>query len=86
MALFVNDTGKRSELQEKLAAELREKMARTSEGDGESKLTEDLPDHVEDSAYVKGYEKSKPIPRVVIVAIVIVAILAICGLLLTVNS
>jgi len=87
MALFINNTGKRSELQEKLATELREKMARQSSGDGDgddhiSRSVKEKPDFIEDSQYVKGYEKSKPIPRQVIVLIVLVVIAVACGLVI----
>ena len=88
MALFVTDTGKRSELQEKLAAELREKMARSSDDGGEklkAKLDEE-PDYVEDSAYIQSYQKSKPIPRVAIILIVAVIILVAAGLVYTLTK
>jgi len=84
MALFIQNQGKRSELQEKLAAELREKMAKQAADDGDKsyKAAEELPDYVEDSAYVQSYKKSKPIPRQVVVLIVLVAVAIACGLVI----
>lgn len=46
MALFIRQDDNRSKLQERLAAELREKAKRTAEQN-------DLPDGVADSAYIK---------------------------------
>jgi hypothetical protein len=48
MSLLMKQEHERSKLQEKIAAELREKAARTSLADAES------PDMVEDSAYQEG--------------------------------
>jgi len=80
----MKDQGQRSELQERIAAELREKMARQGSDDGEnkSKLVEELPDHVEDSAYAQSYKKSKPIPRQVWILIVSVVAVAVCGVVI----
>ncbi|MCL1840099.1 hypothetical protein FWF89_03885 [Candidatus Saccharibacteria bacterium] len=51
MGILVQDTGKRSELQDRISSELREKAQRTSqEGD-------DV-DLVEDSAYTKELKKT----------------------------
>ena len=51
MSLYVKQTDTRSALQEKLAAELQEKARK--------KATEaELPDGVEDSAYIEGTKKT----------------------------
>lgn len=55
MALFVEQNSNRSKLQEKLAAELREKAKRSSLSEGEGAK---LPDGVEDSAYMKDTKKT----------------------------
>ena len=87
MAMFINNTGKRSELQEKIAAELREKMAKASDDDNLiSRSVKEAPDLVEDSEYIKSYKKSKPIPRPVIVLIVAGAIAIVCGLVIVLTT
>lgn len=48
MGLFVNNQDRRSELQERISAELREKAMRTSQGGDQ-----DLPE-LEDSKYLEG--------------------------------
>ena len=85
MAIIVTNTGKRSELQEKLAAELREKMARSGSDEGDDPVSRSIkkaPDLVEDSAYVKDYKKSKPIPRFVVILIIAVVIIIVAGLVI----
>jgi hypothetical protein len=83
VALFVTDTGKRSELQERLAAELREKMARTSEDGGEKLIVDESPDLVEGSAYVKNFEKRPSVNgRVVALIGVLVVAAVVCGLVI----
>jgi hypothetical protein len=78
MALYLRDQGKRSELQDRIAAELREKMA--SQSDMEEP---DLPDGVDDSAYLKSYEKKAgPNSRVVVLLVVLFVILVVIGLLI----
>jgi hypothetical protein len=47
MALFVNQNDNRSQLQERLAAELQEKAKKRAE------MNKDLPDGITDSAYLK---------------------------------
>jgi hypothetical protein len=77
MGLFVTDQGKRSDLQERLAAELREKAARTSD------VETDLPDGVTDSHYVKNYEEASRHAWVwVVVAIVVVGVIIALAVLL----
>lgn len=71
MALFVTNPAKRSELQEKLAAELREKAARTTATEA------DQPDGVEDSNYVKGYKKSSSLFWAWVVILVVAVVVAI---------
>lgn len=48
MALFVNQENTRTKLQQRIAAELAEKAKNKPTSDG------DLPDGVDDSAYLKG--------------------------------
>ena len=52
MGILVQDNGKKSELQDRIAADLREKVQRTSD-DGKKDV-----DFVEDSAYAKEYRKT----------------------------
>jgi hypothetical protein len=52
MALFVNQENTRTKLQQKIAAELAEKSKKKAVHDGE------LPDGVEDSAYLKDTKKT----------------------------
>jgi hypothetical protein len=86
MGIIMNDQGGRSQLQERLAAELKEKLARAGSDEGE-KVVEHLqksPDLVDESAYVKDFQK-KPTgenSRVVAIIIVGVVILALFGLIL----
>jgi hypothetical protein len=86
MGIVVKDQGERSQLQERLAAELREKLARSGSGEG-SKVPESLqqaPDMINDSAYIKDFQK-KPKgenSRVVTIVVACVIILAVSGLIL----
>jgi multisubunit Na+/H+ antiporter MnhC subunit len=73
MGLYITDQGKRSKLQERVAAELRQKMSET-----EQTVEPEMPDGVEDSRYIKDYQKSRPIPRGAVLAIVIGVALFIC--------
>lgn len=52
MGLLVKQDGERTKLQEKITAELREKMMKTADIDNE------LPDLVEDSAYQEGTKRT----------------------------
>jgi type VI protein secretion system component VasF len=69
MALFIRQTSERSKLQERLAAELREK-AKT-----QSQVNTTRPDGVEDSQYLKDTKPTTSLAWVWIV-IVILAIVA----------
>lgn len=81
MALYLRDQGKRSELQERIAAELREKIASQSDT-----VNPDLPDGVEDSAYVKDFEKEQgPNSRVVALLVVLFVVLVVAGLILVLS-
>jgi hypothetical protein len=78
MSLFINNTEDRSELQKRIAAELAEKAKRrTKDVDLEP---QDI-DGVEDSEYIKGYQKSKllSLDRTwwVLIIVAIVAVVAI---------
>ncbi|MDR1197341.1 MAG: hypothetical protein LBL08_03685 [Candidatus Nomurabacteria bacterium] len=76
MGLFVTDQGNRSELQEKLAAELRAKLASQSK-DVDIDPPE-IPDGVKDSAYVKDFEKKSGsngrMTALIIIGVVIMAL------------
>lgn len=52
MGLYIQKDDRRSELQEKIAADLREKAARTQNAQGERR------DGVDDSAYIKNTKKT----------------------------
>lgn len=81
MSIIVKDQGQRSQLQERLAAELREKIAKT-QGAGPAPKP-DTPDLVKDSAYMKDYEKKfSPNARVVAILVVCLVLAAIFGLVL----
>jgi hypothetical protein len=78
MGLFVTDSGKRSELQERLTAELREKAARQS--DLVAAEAPETPDGVEDSEYIKGYKKTTGLAWAwvaILVGVVVAVIVAI---------
>ena len=69
MGLIVNQQDNRSELQKKVAAELAEKAKKKHEA------THDLPDGVEDSAYMEGTKQTTSLAWVWLL-IVIAAIVA----------
>lgn len=52
MALFIQQNDNRTKLQEKIAAELREKAARKAQADAS------MPDGVDDSPYLKGTKET----------------------------
>ncbi|MDR2524232.1 MAG: hypothetical protein LBC95_01670 [Candidatus Nomurabacteria bacterium] len=81
MGLFIQNQGKRSDLQERVAAELREKLARD-----DAPAPPEAPDGVDDSNYVRDYEKSSPLPRGVIVGIVAGVIVAIAIVVISTTS
>lgn len=66
MALFVRQDQERSELQQRLAAELREKAKQRAQRD------EKLPDGVEDSAYLKGTKTTTSLAWAWIVIVLLV--------------
>jgi hypothetical protein len=86
MGILVQDNGGRSQLQERLAAELKEKLARAGSDEGEAlnQKLQKTPDLASESAYVKDFEKkpSGENGRVLMIIIVGVAIVAIFGLVL----
>lgn len=85
MGIVLKDQGQRSQLQERLAAELREKIAR-EQGAGPTPEP-DTPDLVKDSAYVKDYEKKfRPNGRVVGIITASVITLVIIGLMIAIGS
>jgi hypothetical protein len=83
MGIIVRNQENRSELQQRLAAELREKMARQSEPVD----APELPDGVSDSAYVKDFEKKfQPNARVVGLIVVCVVVAALVGLVILLTN
>ena len=68
MGLFVRQNEERSELQQRLAAELQEKAKKRAQNDG------DRPDGIEDSNYLKDTKATTSLAGVWI-AIVVVALL-----------
>ena len=70
MALFIRQDDERSELQQRIAAELQQKAK------DNSKLA-DRPDGVDDSQYIKGTKTTTSIAWVwVIMAVIIVAVIS----------
>jgi hypothetical protein len=68
MALFVQQNDNRSKLQERVAAELQDKLKKRAE------LDKKLPDGVEDSAYLKGTKQTTSLAWVWIAIIAFVLI------------
>lgn len=68
MALFVQQNDNRSKLQEQVAADLQEKLKKRAE------IEKDLPDGVEDSAYLKGTKQTTSLAWVWIAIIIFVII------------
>lgn len=66
MALFVRQDQERSELQQRLAAELRAKAKARAESDSE------LPDGVEDSNYLKDTKRTTSLAWVWIIIVLLV--------------
>jgi hypothetical protein len=68
MALFVRQNEERSELQQRLATELREKVKQRAEREGT------LPDSIEDSNFLENTKKTTSLAWVWIVIVVLVVI------------
>ncbi len=85
MALYVRQDDNRTELQEKIAAELREKQIKNSlgEGDGTPKNKKENPD-IEDSTYLEGTKETTGLAFVWL--LVFLAILIALGLYIWVAS
>jgi hypothetical protein len=86
MGIIVNDQNGRSQLQERLAAELKEKLARAGSDEG-NKVSEHLqktPDMTSESAYIKDFQKKPKSEnnRVAAIIIAAVAVLMLFGLML----
>jgi hypothetical protein len=77
MALFIRQDDERSELQQRLAAELREKAKKRAEGENE------LPDGVEDSNYLRD---TKPTTKLAWVWIIIVLVALFAGLFIFITA
>ena len=73
MGIIVNQESNRSELQKRIAAEMSEKAKKKLEHNG------DLPDGVDDSAYIEGTKTTTSLAWVWAI-IVIVAVIAVIGL------
>ena len=71
MGLYINQQNSRTKLQEKIAAELRAKAAQVQDVSG------DMPDGVEDSAYVEKTNNGTTISRVWVFAILVAAVFVI---------
>lgn len=74
MGLYINQQNSRTKLQEKVAAELRAKAAQVQSVEGE------MPDGVEDSAYLRGTRQSGSFSRkwflFILLAVVLVVLFA----------
>lgn len=71
MSLFIRQENERTELQRRLAAELSEKAKKKAEA-GDS----DMPDGVEDSAYIQGTKKTTSLAWVwALIALAIIGLL-----------
>lgn len=70
MALFIKQDEKRTELQNKLAAELQEKARAKAK-------QQDLPDGVDDSQYIKGTKKTTSLAWVWILILFSVVVIAV---------
>lgn len=68
MGLYINQQNSRTKLQEKIAAELRAKAAQVQDVSG------DVPDGVEDSAYLERTKNGTTISRIWVLGIVIAAV------------
>ncbi len=77
MALFVNQNGRRTELQERIATELQER-AKTQVQD-----PHDQPDGVNDSAFIKNTEHSTWMTAVWIILAIVAVIAAVVVLFVT---
>lgn len=81
MALFVNQSGNRSKLQERLAAELAEKNKQKTQ-----RLESTPPDGVEDSQYVKNTKNTTSLAWVWILIVLFVVGAAIAYIVVSGNS
>lgn len=77
MGIVLKNQDQRSELQERVANELREKINKTQGLEPERKLENEVetPDFVKDSEYIRDYKK-KPMKNGRVVGIVVVSIIA----------
>lgn len=58
MGRYLEQTEGRSELQQKIAADLRAKAAARAKDEGQSDTFVDAPDGIDDSQYIKGTKKT----------------------------
>ena len=88
MGIVLRNKDERSELQERVAAELREKINSTQGLEPDKKLKEkaEMPDFVKDSEYVRDYQK-KPMKngRVVGIIVACVVVLFLVGLIIVIS-
>lgn len=89
MGIVLNDQNNRTELQERIKSELREKIAK-GQGAGPDPDTDEklrkTPDFVKDSEYVKNYKK-KPTKnsRVVGIVVVCIVVFVLIGILVAIS-
>ena len=74
MALFVNQNENQTELQKRIAADLREKAIRNSAGEGGAGFDGDETDLVEDSSYIEGTKETTSLAFVWLLVFIAVVI------------
>lgn len=85
MGIIVNNQDKRSELQKRLEAELKEKIAKNQGAGPDPEL--ETPDFVNDSEYMNDYKKKfDPNNRIIGIVVASVIVLVIVGLLIAIGG
>ncbi|MCA9327664.1 hypothetical protein KDA14_04005 [Candidatus Saccharibacteria bacterium] len=80
MGIIVNQQDNRSELQKKIAAELSEKAKKKHDA------THDLPDGVEDSAYIQGTKHTTSLAWVWVLLVVVAVVAAVVWFIIASNQ
>lgn len=80
MGIIVNQQDNRSELQKKIAAELSEKAKKKHDA------THDLPDGVEDSAYIQGTKHTTGLAWVWVLLVAIAVVAAVVWFIIASNQ
>ncbi len=73
MGRYIQQTESRSELQQRIAADLRAKAAAKAKQEGGEDSTPNTPDGIEDSAYIKGTKETTtlaPVWLLIFIAII----------------